>query len=73
MYPAINSSAEQAFDNIGEESEKNRLYLEEIKVQGMVEQAKKQGGFRTHRGNPGNALRPHIERGGRGSPDEGYN
>ena len=43
-----------------------------VPSQGMVEQAKKQGGLRPQRDNPGNALRP-IEQGGRGLPDEGYN
>ena len=53
---------EQAFDNMSEESEekKNSIIkksLRPVPSQGMVEQAKKHGGFRPQRGHPGYALR----------------
>ena len=49
MYPAICSYDEQAFDNMSEESEKNKLVkksLRPVPSQGKVEQAQKYGGFR---------------------------
>ena len=77
MYPAICNYDEQAFDYVSEESENNNFIVEKllwpVSSQGMVEQAKNHGGFTPQQGNPGCALRPHRERGGRGSPDEGYN
>ena len=76
MYPAIRSYDEQAFDNMSEESENNNFIvktsLQPVPSQGVDEQAKKHGSFRPQRGDPGYALRLR-ERGGRGSPDEGYN
>ena len=62
MYPAIWSFDEQAFDNMSEESEKNKNFivkksLRPVPSQIMVEQAKKHGGFRPQRGYPGDALR----------------
>ena len=63
---------------MSEETEKNiKLIIKKslwpVPSQGMIEQARKHGGFRPQRGYPGNALRPHGERGGRGSPDDGNN
>jgi len=50
MYPAIRSSGEQAFDNMSEKSENNNFIVKKslrpVPTQGMVEQAKKHGGFR---------------------------
>ena len=49
IYPAIRSYDEQAFDNMSEESENNFIVkksLRPVPSQGMVEQAKKHGGFR---------------------------
>ena len=71
MYPAIRSDDEQAFDNMSEESEKKKNFIIKksfwpVPSQGMVEQAKKHGGFIPQRGNPGCALRPHREQGVRG-------
>ena len=46
-------------DNMNEESENNNFIvkksLQPVPSQGMVEQAKKYGGFRPQRGYPGNA------------------
>ena len=50
MYTTIRSDDEQAFDNMSEESEKNNFIikklLQSVPRQGIVEQAKKHGGFR---------------------------
>ena len=68
IYAAIHSYDEQTFENMSEESEKNfivkkyPLSLCLVPSQGMVKQAKKHGGFRPQRGNPGNALRPQRVR-----------
>ena len=60
MYMAIHSNDEQAFD-MSEESGggggRNLIVkksLRPVPSQGVVEQAKKQGGFRLQRGYPGN-------------------
>ena len=50
-YTAICSDDEQAFDHMSEESEKKKNFimkksLRPVPSQGMVEQAKKHGGFR---------------------------
>ena len=69
MYPAIRSCDEQAFDNMSKESEKKNFIMKKslspVPSAGMVEQAKKPGGFRAQWGNPGYTLRPRA--------DEGYN
>ena len=69
MPPVICSYDEQAFDNMSVESGKKQLFVKKslrpVPSQGMVEQAKKHGGFRPQQGNPGDALRPR-ERDGRG-------
>ena len=51
LYPAIHNHVEQAFNNMNEESEKKKNFiikksLRPVPSQGMVEQAKKHGGFR---------------------------
>ena len=50
IYPAIRSYDEQAFDNISEESGKKNFIVQKslrpVPTHGMVEQAKKHGGFR---------------------------
>ena len=56
MYATICSYDEQAFD-MSEESEKKffiKKSLQSVLSRGMVEQAKKHGGFRPQRGNPRN-------------------
>ena len=67
MYPAIRSYDEQTFDNMSEESENNNSIVEKslrpVSSQGMVEEAKKHGGFRPQQGYPGKVLRSR-ERGG---------
>ena len=69
MYPAIRSYDEQAFDNMSEESGKKNFIVQKslrpVPSQGMVEQAKKHGGFRPQRGYPGSAFGPR-QRGDRG-------
>ena len=66
MYTAIRSSDEKAFDNMSEESDKTNFLVEKslwpVPSQGMVEQAKKHGGFRPQQGYQGYAFRPHIVR-----------
>ena len=62
MYTVIRSYDEQAFDNKVKKKPIVKKSLRPVPSQGMVEQAKKRGGFRPQRGYPGNALRPHIER-----------
>ena len=63
IHASIHSYDEEAFDNMDEESEKNIIIVKKlfwpIPSQGMVEQAKKYGGFRPQRGYLGHALRPH--------------
>ena len=58
-YTAIRSYGEQAFNNMSEESEKNKFIIEKslrpVPSQGVVEPAKKHGGFRPQWGYPGNA------------------
>ena len=72
------SSDEQAFNNMSGESEKKYFIVKElfwpVPSQGMVEQAKKHGGFRPQRGYPGEALRPQPKREvTTDAPDKGYN
>ena len=65
MYTVIFSNDEEAFDDISEESEKKTIVkksLRPLPSQGMVEQAKKHGGFRPQRSYPGNASRPQRAR-----------
>ena len=63
IYTAIHSYDEQAFIHMSVESEKNKTVLfRPVPSQGMVEQAKKHGGFRPQRGYPGNTLKPQTER-----------
>ena len=66
MYTTIRSYDNQAFDNTSEESEKKNFIaqksLRPVPSQGMVEQAKKHGGFRPQRCYPGNASRLHRAR-----------
>ena len=62
MHPAICNSDEQAFKNMSEESERKNNFIMKKSMQpvpslGMVEQAKKHGGFRPQRGNAGYVLR----------------
>ena len=62
MCAAIRSFDEPTFDNMSDESEKNKNLIikklsRPVPSEGMVEQAKKHGGFRSQRGNLGNALR----------------
>ena len=64
LYTTISSYDEQAFD-MSKESEKTTVVkksLRPVPSQGMVEQAKKHGGFRSQPGYPGNALRPQTVR-----------
>ena len=65
MYTTIHSCDEQAFDNMSEEGEKKNFILRKslwpVPSQGMVEQAKKHGGFRPKRGYLGYAFRLHRE------------
>ena len=62
MYTAIQSYDEQAFNNMKEESEKKNFIIKKslwpVPSQGMVEQAKKHGGFRLQRGYLGYASDP---------------
>ena len=50
MYTAIHSYDEQAFDNMSEESEEKNFIVKKslrpVPSRGLVEQAKKHGGFR---------------------------
>ena len=67
MYTTICGYDEQAFDNMSEESEKKNNFIAQkllwpVASQGLVEQAKKHGGFRPQRGYLGNALGPYRER-----------
>ena len=58
MYPAIRSYDDQAFNDMSEESENNFIVeksLQPAPSQGMVEQARKHGGFRPQQGHPGRA------------------
>ena len=63
MYTEIHSYVEHAFDNMSAESGKknviNQKSLRTAPILGMVEQAKKHGGFRPQRSYLGYALRPH--------------
>ena len=56
----------KAFDNMSEESEKTTFFakksLRPVPSQGMVESAKKHGGFRPQQSYLGYALRPHRKR-----------
>ena len=53
MYSAIHSYDEQAFDDMSEKSGEKKNFL--VTKLLRSEQAKKHGGFRPQRGNPGNA------------------
>ena len=65
MYPTIRSYDEQAFDNKTEESENRNFIVKKslqlVRTEGMVEQAKKHGGFRSQRGYLGYAFRSQKE------------
>ena len=66
MYTAIPRYDEHIFDNMSEESEKKNFIVKKslwpFPSQGMVEQAKKHGGFRPHRSYLWNAFRPQRVR-----------
>ena len=62
---------------MSEENEKKNFIMKEslwpVLSQGMVEQAKKHGGFCPQRGKPGYASRPQRARWTRMVPEKGYN
>ena len=66
MSTAILSFCEQAFDMSEESEKKKNLIIKKLLCpvpnQGMVEQAKKHGGFRPQQDYQGNALRPKRTR-----------
>ena len=56
-------------EEVGEKNFRVKKSLRPVPSQGMVEQAKKHGGFTPQRGYLGYALRPWRE----DAPDKGYN
>ena len=68
VYPAIRIYDEQAFRNMSEENENNNFIIKKslrpVPSQGMVEQARKHGGFRPQRGYLGNTFRKKSEAAG---------